>query len=84
MQELVVIVAGLVLGLAAGRIASTRLRVAAVAVGAVAVGSAWSRIVGEAEALALWDSTQALVAAVAGLAISRVVAQPRGDVPPLA
>ena len=74
MQELVVIVAGLVLGLAAARIASTRLRVAAVVVAAVVVGSTWSRIAGEAEALALWDSAQALLAAVAGLAFSRAIA----------
>ena len=72
MQEVVVIVLGLVLGAAAGRIRSRTWRGIIVVTGAAVIGTAWSRIVGEAKALALWDMTQALVAAVAGLAISRV------------
>lgn len=73
MNEVVVILAGLLLGAGATRIQATRLRIAAIVVGAVVLGTVWSRIVGEAEALALWDITQALVAAVAGLALAQAV-----------
>jgi hypothetical protein len=68
-QEIVVIVAGLALGAGATRVAAPRLRAAVIVIGAVVLGTAWSRIVGEAEALALWDITQALVAALAAVAL---------------
>jgi hypothetical protein len=77
MQEVVVLVLGLALGAAAGRIRSRRSRAAVVVIGTAALGTAWSRLVGEAEPFALWDMTQALVAAVAGLAVTRVAAARR-------
>lgn len=72
MQELIVIVAGLLLGSAASPIASRPLRAAAIIAGVAVIGTAWSRLVGEPEALALWDITQALLAAVAGLSLTRL------------
>jgi hypothetical protein len=77
MQEVVVLVLGFALGAAAGRLQARRLRAAVVVIGAAVLGTAWSRIVGEAEPFALWDMTQALVAAVAGLALTRQAATRR-------
>lgn len=69
MNEIVVILAGCLLGAGATQIASRRLRIAAVVLGAVVLGTAWSRLVGEHELLALWDSAQALAGALAAIAL---------------
>jgi hypothetical protein len=73
-QELIVIVAGFGLGVAAAPIAS-RLRLALVLViGAAIIGPAVSRLAGEAEAFAAWDVAQALVASVAAVTLVRRMA----------
>ncbi len=82
MQELVVIAAGLLLGAAAAPLPSRTARVLVIVVGAIVIGTLWSRIVGEAEVLALWDSAQALAAAFVALALVRMKAPSRSKVSP--
>jgi hypothetical protein len=71
LKEIVVILAGVALGAGAAQIDAVARRAIVVVVGAVVIGTAWSRIVGEHELLALWDIAQALVAAVATVVLVR-------------
>lgn len=67
MKELVIVLLGLLLGGGASLLPTAGRRWLVVAGGAVVLGALWSRLMGEAELLALWDTAQALVAAAAGL-----------------
>ena len=81
MKELVVIIAGLLLGAGAAGLSTRSMQLGVLIVGAVVVGTAWSRIVGEHELLALWDITQALVAGAAGLVLTQAIERRRATVP---